>query len=105
MNYKNKCFIICVLIILLSITSISASENITDDIISENNELDIISNLDENTNSLEQKWIEEENSTNSDKLSSTLNESNVVSSANVEILNAEEYDYYVSPNGTGDGKS
>ena len=41
------CFIMCVLIMLLSIASVSASENITDDKISENNdEVDVVSTSD-----------------------------------------------------------
>ena len=65
MNVKKMCFIICVLIMLLSIASVSASENITDDKISKNNDEVFVSTSHESTNSLEQdsKWIEEENTT------------------------------------------
>lgn len=103
---KKICFILCVIIITLSITSISASENITDDKISEiSDEVEVVSTLDENINSLkyESQCIEYENCTTGN--SGGLNGDNVLSSVNEEILNAEEYDFYVSPDGTGDGKS
>ena len=65
MNMKKCIFIICVLIMLLSIASVSANENITYDILDNNNEVDI-STSDDCTNSLKQdsQWIEEENITN-----------------------------------------
>ena len=95
----------CVLIMLLSIASVSASENITDDKISENNAEVEVSTSDDGTNPLKQdsQWIEEENTTNI--ISSDYEKENVLSQASDDTLSAEEYDFYVSPDGTGDGKS
>lgn len=104
MNVKKMCFIICVLIMLLSIASVSASENITDDKISKNNDEVFVSTSHESTNSLEQdsKWIEEENTT---QIAVVNEKEDVLSQASDDALSSEEYDFYVSPNGTGDGKS
>ena len=62
MNVKKACFVMCVLIMLLSIASVSASENITDDKISEiNDEVDDVVSISDGTNSLKQdsQWVEE----------------------------------------------
>ena len=107
MDLKRICFVICVLIICLSIAGVSASENITDNEISSNNdEMEVYSILDGSTNSLKEnsQWIEEKNTT--DTVSGGLNEKGeVLSSTNEETLKAGDYDFYVSPDGAGNGES